>query len=269
MRKISANYIFPVSSAPLKNGIIVLDDANKIIDVIDTGGKVKEIQNLQFYSGLIVPGFVDVFTLLSYPTFSKVNFQKNCSGDFLNQLRKNLSDFPTSSHFIQRGINHLEAFGTAAAADYLPLEDNDNRKKKSKVRFYDNDFSNSDYSLKLPFEINSESKSILLNQIAIEQIESFKPIEKKKNSYCIGTGSLGTHQKLSVFEEIKAIQKQFPELNYFDLLRWATINGARCLHLENKIGSIEIGKTPGLNLLSKLDYTNKKLTDESELQILL
>lgn len=267
MRKISANYIFPVSSAPLKNGIIVLDDANAIIDVIDTGGKIKEIQNLQFYSGMIVPGFVDVFTLLSYPSFTKGNFQEIIVGDFFNNLKKKLTEFPKDADSFQRGINHLEAFGTVAAADFFPLEDNENRKKKSKVKFIDHDFS--ECALELPLKINSDSKSILLNQFVLELGKSFTPTENEYNRYCVGTGSLATHQKLSIFEEIKAVQELFPELSYFDLLSWATINGAKHLQLDDKIGSIEIGKTPGLNLLTKLDYTNKKLTKESELKVLL
>lgn len=269
MRKISANYIYPVSSAPLKNGIIILDDTNKIIDIIDTGGKIKEIQDLQFYSGMIVPGFVDVFTLLSYPSFAEEDFQKTISNDFVNSLERNLRNFPANNASIQKGINHLEAYGTVAARDYMPLEDTDHRKKKSKVRFCDNDFSNSTDELTLASVENVGSKYLLLNELILKQSKSFSPVQQEFDRYCIGTGSLATHQKLSVFEEIKKIQNKFPKLDYIDLISWATINGAKHLHLENDIGSIEIGKTPGLNLLSKLDYSNKKLTTESELKILL
>ncbi len=35
MRKISANYIFPVTSKPLKNGIIIIDDNGTIKNIID------------------------------------------------------------------------------------------------------------------------------------------------------------------------------------------------------------------------------------------
>jgi cytosine/adenosine deaminase-related metal-dependent hydrolase len=59
MRKISANYIFTGASQPLKNGIIVLDDSGKIIEVQDTGGKLREVARLEFYNGIIVPGFVN------------------------------------------------------------------------------------------------------------------------------------------------------------------------------------------------------------------
>ncbi len=58
MRKISANYIFPVICPPLKNGIISFSDDGRILEVIDTKGKLKEIASLEFYNGIIIPGIL-------------------------------------------------------------------------------------------------------------------------------------------------------------------------------------------------------------------
>jgi hypothetical protein len=58
MRKIAANYVMPVSSPPLKNGIVVIDDEGVILEVIDTGGRLRESSSLEFYRGIITPGFV-------------------------------------------------------------------------------------------------------------------------------------------------------------------------------------------------------------------
>ena len=33
-------------------------------------------------------------------------------------------------------------------------------------------------------------------------------------------------------------------------MNWATLNGAKALGFEDTLGSIEVGKTPGLNLLN-------------------
>ena len=59
MRKIAATYIFPVSSPPLKYGILILDDQEKILEVKDTGGKLHEEAGLEYYNGILVPGFVN------------------------------------------------------------------------------------------------------------------------------------------------------------------------------------------------------------------
>jgi cytosine/adenosine deaminase-related metal-dependent hydrolase len=59
MRKLSADYIFNSHSSLLKRGILVLEDDGTIIDLIDTGGKLNEIANLEFYNGILIPGFVN------------------------------------------------------------------------------------------------------------------------------------------------------------------------------------------------------------------
>ena len=58
MRKIAASYIMPLSSPPLRNGMVILDDAGRILEVVDTGGRLKESSHLEFYNGIIIPGFV-------------------------------------------------------------------------------------------------------------------------------------------------------------------------------------------------------------------
>ncbi len=59
MRKLSADYIFPVSSPPLKQGILVLDDDGTLLEIIDTGGNLRESANLEFYNGILIPGFIN------------------------------------------------------------------------------------------------------------------------------------------------------------------------------------------------------------------
>lgn len=53
MRKIAANYIFLPGYSLVKNGYVVLD-GRQVIEVVDTGGVMKEIQGLEFYGGMIV-----------------------------------------------------------------------------------------------------------------------------------------------------------------------------------------------------------------------
>ena len=65
----------------------------------------------------------------------------------------------------------------------------------------------------------------------------------------IGTDSLTSNWKLSVLDEMKTILKYKSYLNFETVLQWATLNGAEALGYEDQLGSIEIGKTPGINLL--------------------
>ncbi|WP_231490665.1 amidohydrolase family protein [Pedobacter sp. Leaf170] len=64
----------------------------------------------------------------------------------------------------------------------------------------------------------------------------------------LGTDSLASNHQLNILSEMRTLQKA-EKVNFEKLLTWATINGAEFLALENKLGTIEIGKTPGLNLI--------------------
>ena len=72
----------------------------------------------------------------------------------------------------------------------------------------------------------------------------------------LGTDSLASNWSLSIWDEIKTIQKNFPLIPIEDVLKWATINGAEALQIEDRFGSFEQGKRPGVVLLPAKD-TNK------------
>jgi cytosine/adenosine deaminase-related metal-dependent hydrolase len=79
----------------------------------------------------------------------------------------------------------------------------------------------------------------------------------------IGTDSLASNHKLSILEELKTIQFNFPELSLVNLISWATANGARALGEEKQFGTIEPGKKPGLLVLENVDLQNMKLLPET------
>ncbi len=83
-------------------------------------------------------------------------------------------------------------------------------------------------------------------------------IEKYSEKITIGTDSLASNSRLSILEEIKTIQKHFPEITTPKLIRWATYNGAEFLGITNQFGSFAKGTLPGVNLIkcSDLDLRN-------------
>lgn len=268
MRKITANYVFPLSSKPLKNGIIILDDNNRIINLIDTKGQLKEVQNLEFYGGIIIPGFVDAFCMLSWSTLSTKDFLGCTSGNFIKNLKRKTSGLLPDTNSIQRGINHLEAFGTKGAADFYPTATNENLKAKSKIEFRNVGVENFKFDLKASLNTVDEKdhSPVLINQHTVKFI---KNIAKNNSRFCIGTGSLQTHKLLSVFDEMKYLQEKYPQIEFEELLKWGSLNPAKHLRLDSDLGSIEIGKKPGLNLLSGIDFKLQRFTPDSSLKILI
>jgi cytosine/adenosine deaminase-related metal-dependent hydrolase len=65
----------------------------------------------------------------------------------------------------------------------------------------------------------------------------------------LGTDSLASNHQLSILEELKTLQRQFPGLPTASLLQWATINGAQALQLDTVLGSFSTGKQPGVLLI--------------------
>ncbi|HZH54554.1 MAG TPA: amidohydrolase family protein [Sphingobacteriaceae bacterium] len=69
----------------------------------------------------------------------------------------------------------------------------------------------------------------------------------------IGTDSLASNDQLCILSEMRAYHAHFPEITLLEMLKWATWNGAEFLGITDQFGSIEVGKKPGLNLLTNAE----------------
>ena len=85
----------------------------------------------------------------------------------------------------------------------------------------------------------------------------------------LGTDSLASNYHLSILEEIKTIQKYFPEIPLNELIRWGTLNGAEFMGLDRKLGSFEKGKSPGVVLIENVDLETFQLTSESTSRLII
>jgi cytosine/adenosine deaminase-related metal-dependent hydrolase len=68
----------------------------------------------------------------------------------------------------------------------------------------------------------------------------------------IGTDSLSSNHQLDILQELKTINRYFPEIPLVELLKWSTLNGARALQMEDRLGSFEKGKQPGVVLIENI-----------------
>lgn len=69
----------------------------------------------------------------------------------------------------------------------------------------------------------------------------------------LGTDSLASNAKLCILSEMRTLQENIPSLSFDTLLQWGTRNGAEFMGINDRFGTIEEGKTPGLNLLTGLE----------------
>lgn len=98
------------------------------------------------------------------------------------------------------------------------------------------------------------------------------PVEKLRQhgaAIVLGTDSLASNNRLSILEEMKAIAEMHPSVPLSELVKWATANGAEALGLDRKLGTIEVGKRPGLLLLENTGLEKPFLSRDATIRRLI
>jgi cytosine/adenosine deaminase-related metal-dependent hydrolase len=397
VRKIAATYIFPGIQPPIKNGILTCTADGTILEISEQNEKITEQSGLEYYSGILIPGFVNTHCHLELSHLKGKIEEKMGIGGFIgkiNQLRNQETE--NSEKAIQVADRKMWAAGTAAVGDISNSTLTIETKKNSKIHYHTLietfgfhpsraerafDYAqfvqfqfkekglatcivpHSPYSVSKPlFEKikenaiieksilsihNQESKSEsefftkgtgaivnhLQNNLGIdvshweptgesslisilqylpkenqlllvhntftekEDLIELRKIRSTENTFfvlcpnsnlyienqlppvslfreenlniCLGTDSLASNHELSVLSEMITLQLHFPELKFEELFRWASLNGAKALQIEDKFGSFEIGKNPGVNLITGIDFKTMKLTVKSKVKRLI
>ena len=107
------------------------------------------------------------------------------------------------------------------------------------------------------------------NQYIEQSIPPIDILRKQGCNIVLGTDSLASNWSLSILDEMKTIQNKFPSIPLEELLRWATINGAQALQMNDKLGSFEKGKQPGIVLLHNLDVNQRKSLHSAKVERLI
>ncbi len=90
------------------------------------------------------------------------------------------------------------------------------------------------------------------------------PVELLRKSglnICIGTDSLASNHSLSIIEELS----MFRRVPLGERLDWATRQGAAALQISH-LGEITVGKRPGINIISNIDYSAMEITKSTQVQ---
>ena len=96
------------------------------------------------------------------------------------------------------------------------------------------------------------------------------PVELLRKNNCavvLGTDSYASNYSLNILDEIKTLRKNFPLIELKELLTWSTINGAKALGIEDKLGSFEKGKEPGIVCIDNI--SNKNISNASAVKRIL
>lgn len=105
------------------------------------------------------------------------------------------------------------------------------------------------------------------NQYIEQALPPIDLFRKHQGHLVVGTDSLASNWSLSILDELKTITRHFPHIPLAELLQWSTRNGAQALQMDDRLGSFDQGKQPGVVLLSQIE--NGKLTASSRIERLL
>jgi imidazolonepropionase-like amidohydrolase len=287
MRKIAANLVFPVNGPALQNGYVVLTDDGIVVDICGGEPTLQEIPGLEYYSGILIPGFVDAYChleplLLNNPnTIIEFNIDKVLR--FLYSRGTNAASDQVTS-YVNLGDKKSNA---TQLCNYIQREFSQNALNTS-----GNDFEKGFLleALKLGKLLITDSRSMEMRTFRFlkEQAEDrmgevfwvlcpsqvlsdgkpFPPVYEMINQQlqiCIGTGKQKSIKQHSMLDEMLMLQQNFPRLTFSELIKWATIEGARALSLDAELGSFEKGKKPGVLLITGYDFKNNRLLPSAEI----
>jgi aminodeoxyfutalosine deaminase len=171
---------------------------------------------------------------------------------------------PTENEFLQNkagdfirlyetlGIDILSfaANGKRSLPYWLPLLNN----AKKIISVHNSFTSEADILFAKQFSAAQEIYFCLCPNANLYIENTLPPIEMLMKNNCnivLGTDSYASNTQLNIFEEIKTIQKNFPQISLENILQWATVNGAKALGIDDEYGSFEKGKKAGVVVIKE------------------
>ncbi len=180
------------------------------------------------------------------------------TGEIVNHLQDNLAI--DTSFFIPTGKNAIRS-----TLEMLPSQNNLLLVHNLFTNQSDLDYIRSVRKLNNTWFVLCPGSNLYI-QNRLPDVELFR---NNHLQICLGTDSLVSNHQLSILEEMKIIQAAYPAIPIDEMITWASFNGAKALGLADWVGSLEVGKRPGINLLTGLDLTEKKLLSETKVKKLI
>jgi cytosine/adenosine deaminase-related metal-dependent hydrolase len=135
LRKITADCIYPVSSVPLEDGVVVVDDTGRIV-ALDHRDNFDPTE-LEYHPGVIVPGFINTHCHLE---LSHMKGKVDTGTGLIPFITGVVTQRDAEAAIIQEAIAQAEAEmiegGIVAVGDISNVPDTFLQKSKARLRYY-------------------------------------------------------------------------------------------------------------------------------------
>ena len=86
MKKLQADFVFPISSAPIKNGILICNDDGTILEVINPLNTKDVFEDVEKLAGILCPGFINAHCHLELSHLRGKIAKQNGMANFISEL---------------------------------------------------------------------------------------------------------------------------------------------------------------------------------------
>ena len=193
---------------------------------------------------LIAPSFLNHTTSIhNQETVFEDDLFLNGSGDFMRMYEMMKMD---TSFFQPSGKSSLQSYFSKMRGAKNILLVHDTFTREEDLLFVSRESA-----------VGSQDVYYCLCVNANQYIENALPpvdlLRRYNSDIVIGTDSLASNWSLSILDELKTLAKHFPTIPLHELLQWSTINGAKALQMDDRLGSFEKGKKPGVLVIEELE----------------
>ena len=136
MRYLTSDIIFSACSEPIHNGVLIIDDFGKVIDLLEDKTQIDAIK-LEYFEGALCPGFINTHCHLELSHLMGCIAKNTGLPYFINNIgkRRNAAD-QEKFDAIQSADKRLSENGIVAVADISNTADTFITKQKSSIYYY-------------------------------------------------------------------------------------------------------------------------------------
>jgi cytosine/adenosine deaminase-related metal-dependent hydrolase len=201
VRYISADFIYPISEAPIRNGVIGIEDGSINAVLTSSEADSQKIKNIEHYEGVLAPGFINTHCHLELSHLQNRIPEKTGLTGFIKEILA-IRDQPTDkiNEAMQQADQQMYANGIVAVGDISNQPISKTVKQASQIYYH---------TFVEVFGFNSPAVDTIAKGLAIK--ETFAPLRASivpHAPYSVSSALFSEITKITTVDDILSIHNQ-------------------------------------------------------------